>query len=47
MQMCPNCGKVYDESEFTHCPYCYGWSFLGYCYKDYNSDVDYDEKEEK
>ena len=22
MQMCPNCDKVYDESEYTHCPYC-------------------------
>ena len=24
MQMCPNCDKVYDESEYTHCPYCSG-----------------------
>lgn len=24
MQMCPNCDKVYDESEYSHCPYCYG-----------------------
>lgn len=23
MQMCPNCDKVYDESEYSHCPYCY------------------------
>lgn len=22
MQMCPNCGRVYDESEYTHCPNC-------------------------
>ena len=21
--MCPNCDKVYDESEYSHCPYCY------------------------
>lgn len=24
MQMCPNCDKVYDESEYTRCPYCSG-----------------------
>ena len=24
MQMCPNCDKVYDESEYTHRPYCSG-----------------------
>ena len=24
MQMCPWCGKVYDESEYSHCPYCSG-----------------------
>lgn len=24
MQMCPNCDKVYDESEYCHCPYCSG-----------------------
>lgn len=24
MTMCPNCGKVYDESEYSHCPYCSG-----------------------
>lgn len=24
MQMCPFCGKVYDESEYTRCPYCRG-----------------------
>ena len=23
MQMCPNCDKVYDESEYSRCPYCY------------------------
>lgn len=22
MQMCPDCGRVYDESEYTRCPYC-------------------------
>lgn len=22
--MCPFCNKVYDESEYTHCPYCSG-----------------------
>lgn len=24
MQMCPNCDKVYDESEYSECPYCSG-----------------------
>ena len=24
MQMCPFCDRVYDESEFCHCPYCSG-----------------------
>ena len=24
MQMCPNCDKVYDESEYSKCPYCSG-----------------------
>lgn len=24
MQMCPDCDRVYDESEYTHCPYCSG-----------------------
>ncbi len=24
MQMCPYCDKVYDESEYSKCPYCSG-----------------------
>ena len=24
MQMCQFCDKVYDESEYSHCPYCSG-----------------------
>lgn len=24
MQMCPECDKVYDESEYNRCPYCSG-----------------------
>lgn len=24
MSMCPFCGKVYDESEYIHCPRCRG-----------------------
>ena len=24
MQMCPWCDKVYDELEYSHCPYCSG-----------------------
>lgn len=23
MQMCPNCGNVYDESEYAKCPNCH------------------------
>ena len=23
MQMCPNCDRVYDESEYSKCPYCH------------------------
>ena len=23
MQMCPNCDRVYDESEHSRCPYCH------------------------
>lgn len=23
MQMCPECDKVYDESEYCRCPYCH------------------------
>ncbi|MCR4607816.1 MAG: hypothetical protein K5771_08840 [Oscillospiraceae bacterium] len=24
MQMCPECGKIYDESDYARCPYCSG-----------------------
>ena len=24
MQMCPFCDNVYDESEYSRCPYCTG-----------------------
>ena len=24
MQMCPYCDRIYDESEYSHCPYCSG-----------------------
>lgn len=24
MQMCPNCDKVYDSTEYSRCPYCSG-----------------------
>lgn len=23
MQMCPNCDKVYDATEYSKCPYCH------------------------
>lgn len=22
MQMCPDCGRIYDESDYAKCPYC-------------------------
>ena len=25
MQMCPFCNKVYDETEYSKCPYCYAY----------------------
>ena len=24
MQMCPRCDSVYDESDYSRCPYCSG-----------------------
>lgn len=27
MQQCPFCNKIYDESEYSHCPYCSGELF--------------------
>jgi len=27
MQMCPDCDRVYDESEYSFCPYCSGILF--------------------
>ena len=24
MQMCPGCDRVYDEEEYSSCPYCSG-----------------------
>ena len=24
MQMCPDCDRVYDESDYSRCPYCSG-----------------------
>jgi len=23
MQMCPNCNRIYDESDYAKCPFCY------------------------
>ena len=25
MQQCPDCGRVYDESDYAGCPYCDGY----------------------
>lgn len=29
MQMCPDCGYVYDESEYARCPRCYRGKCIG------------------
>lgn len=34
MQQCPNCGEVYDESEYAKCPYCHPSD------DDYDPDID-------
>lgn len=28
MTMCPECDRVYDESEYARCPYCDKGSYL-------------------
>lgn len=25
MQMCPECDRYYDESEYSRCPYCHSY----------------------
>ena len=35
MTMCPYCDKVYDESEYTGCPYCSGELEEEHCEKYY------------
>lgn len=30
MQMCPECGGIYDESDYARCPDCYGYGFDSY-----------------
>ena len=27
MQMCGDCGKIYDESEYSKCPHCHGFGY--------------------
>ena len=27
MQMCPDCERVYDESEYGQCPYCHPYDY--------------------
>ena len=45
MQMCPFCDNVYDESEYSKCPYCHSdeedddFDF----YEDDDDDFDYEE----
>ena len=42
MQMCPECGRVYDESEYSKCPYCKGFFFIK---KNYHIVYDYEKEE--
>lgn len=39
MQMCGNCGKVYDESEYSKCPFCHRNK------REYSHVIVYDKKE--
>lgn len=40
MQMCPFCGKVYDESEYAKCPRCHpDHDSGGKMYIVYNKDL--------
>lgn len=44
MQMCPNCDRVYDESEYSRCPHCYSYD------EDYGRErtvIVYDRDEER
>ena len=41
MQMCGNCGKVYDESEYSKCPFCHRNKH------EYSHVIVYDKKEGK
>lgn len=41
MQMCGDCGKIYDESEYSRCPYCHGFGYDDEC----DTVIVYDRKE--
>lgn len=42
MQQCGICLKIYDESEFSHCPYC-----SGELYEDDEYDFEDEEEDEE
>lgn len=42
MQQCPECNRMYDESESALCPYCYYDDGL-----DHENVIVYDKKEKK
>lgn len=44
MQMCPDCGDVYDESEYAKCPNCHPVDD-GYYY--YEKDEEEEERPKK
>ncbi len=39
MQMCPECEKIYDESEYCKCPYCHPEGYGEQHYIVYDADI--------
>lgn len=39
MQMCPECDRIYDESESAGCPYCCGYDERPTHHIVYDSDL--------
>ena len=40
MQMCPECGGVYDESDYALCPECYDSDTYRFDAVDFDDDSD-------
>lgn len=41
MQMCPDCGRIYDESDYAKCPYCDTEDFADEDIDEYDDMEDY------